>query len=104
MWRRLTPVAVALAVLQAQPCSVLASEPTKERVLAWVQGEWARADSVLAIPGQAFRYTVTTYTGLSPSTIADLRAQVAGHPDHPKKAELEAAEKELRDGPAKKEY
>jgi len=73
-------------------------EPTEAEVRAWLEAEIERASNLDLPAPFAVKWTYEDYNVLSGNELAALRAEVAGKPFHPRRPELEAAERQVREG------
>jgi len=78
--------------------SFAAVEPTEAEVRAWLEAEIERAVKLDLPAPFAVKWTYEDYNVLTGDELAALRTEVAGKPFHPRRPELEAAERQVREG------
>lgn len=93
-WRLFTAVLFAASSTVA----VGQIDVSPQHVEAWLKRELQAAAAIPAWPGFSIRWRSEDPLTLSPKDIDALRSEVAGKPEHPRRHELEAAERMLRTG------
>jgi len=78
--------------------SFAAVEPTEAEVRAWLEAEIERAVKLDLPAPFAVKWTYEDYNVLSADELTALRSEVSGKPFHPKRPQLAAAERQVRDG------
>lgn len=73
-------------------------QPTEHGIRAWLDAEAQRADRLDFPSPFAVRWTYENFCVLTPESLAALRSEVRDKPFHPRRSELEEAERQLRDG------
>lgn len=76
-----------------------ANEATQDEVRSWIQSEWERAASLPDLKGFEFRFRIEHREVLPEQKLAELRALVAGRPDHPERKTIERSERRKSRGP-----
>lgn len=86
---------VGFVGISTQP--VTADQPAPTEVKAWLEEQWKAAPRLPNLNGHSIRWR-TEDPLPSASEVADLRRQVEGHPEHPRRDELRRAESALKIG------
>lgn len=93
-----TSVLAICASLMTNPSLVAAqsaASPSEATVMEWVKAEWARSADPLALPGMQIDIdTIENYPPVDPAKLEAMRREVEGHPDHPKRWEIQQIEHE----------
>lgn len=79
-----------------------AAQPTSDEkdLAAWIEGEWGAARELPASAADCvLTYQAWTYNTADPAAIAALEREVAGHPEHPRRFELENMLRRRQNGP-----